>query len=1664
MLHATGKGMAHTLVGAKRQRTALLIVMIFLISGLSSFGVHASSDNLDIKEEKSTHESAILVEGLPPLMCGEELCERPLRTDLRTSQPASEKNEWWLSYGPDLDWNGMDDRLQRVLAGQESISPTAIIGEDGRKTVAIVVDYAWHPSQQEADELVQVLRDHSWIGQENNAWFQTLESVDSIVVDKVPVSALMDIYHLEGVVVIEMQNVMIPFNNVASKATRSMPSDVYTASAYERDYTGDGVVIAILDTGVDNEHRSLNDFDDIDDEPDAGNPTSYDDHKWVGGYDATSTASNPDGTQDPDDGQGHGTHVAGSALGTGGSSRLHSGTAPGAYLVDIKVLTDAGGTNSQYSLNGIQWMVNNANKDWGHNSSVQGIQIGSMSFGSVSSPLNPGDEGDNGTGTEARLVNNATLEENIVCVIAMGNDGTKRVPSPASADYGLSVAAASDFGTVNRTDDGIASYSNYGPRLSDGDDDDWDELKPDIASFGSNIISATAATGTSIPGAPRPEADSEYDEKDGTSMATPIASGVVATVIEANPSLDALEIRDIIRNSSEIQQDKASETSVSNRWNDKWGFGLIDASCAIDLALNKPCTPLEGGTIAPPPSGNGSGDHVDISQPNNGSWWMEGSRVTISGTTDVPQGVDYDQIQVNIIQYLESGNTKELKPWTIAGGDIDDWSLDVTIKSDWIELDEDYVLVSVRAFDSETEAESAVDFRVINLARMGITLASPVVGTSLQGNVDFSGTVEGVEHDYIEFKVDSGEWQFGMNLPDLEVGNQDWSFSWDSREVPDGSTRLSFRMVNESGLKTDDVRRTFNIDNQPAAPDFIFIGVVEIKDEVGLPMLSAVAGSALTVDFTIKNVGDLDVNDVFVRLDAPGSDSEIYPSEATIGSLDEGDSREITLYWWATEVGTHEVKINIDPSNIHSDLERDDNVYTFDFEITERPIEPTLRFMPGAIKTFPAIPAPGFSYDVNVRVDNLGQSDATNLIMKLYMRGEDNIGWNTVDQEMILEIAGSQSSSGYEEVSFQINESSSVLGSTQFRVELQGDGVETEFSESMFNVVVDNVNLGSPVRLNLISNEIILDFIGLDDGGLLFTTLDGELHVRTITDSLSVPGEVKLADSWAGELTVLKREDGLVQAAWTENKLSQSGYLMTDIAMTSITSSGETTSVQNHMTPLKLSEGTYWGLALTQNGDRMVLGGYHRDIATGGSWQDSTSIFVMISDTPQVESSWSLSKVLYNIDIKPSEGDSLAISLGTENLHILYQEMRDDVSGIERVGLMYAHGKESQPSWSFQYSVGDDASNAQLITVEQNDRDVLIASWIEGSGSLSKIAYVVTDNSWSIDEASYYDAQGANNLELNLDGDYIRVFFDEINVYGPMTRYGTVLDEGNGMEFAMTNLIAEGFILGYAGLGQDGIIVLSSSSGVLSLRSVVSLEAEAVPDSSKSFIDSLLAPLPGDRQTQQIILGASLLVMVVLLVGLVVSVRSLRREKEEEIIVQSQVDDDGIDIMVDIEEDDVDMAINLDSDELVVQSTIEVRKENEPKEDKDITLAETLESKAETGQGNSRLDRRMKRKQQREIAEITEKMLATPPLINPLPPLEATLPVLDAEISLPSLPPLPPIGSDGTLPPLGNLPPIAGMPTPQREVSCAECSAKFTVKDMMLKKTNCPICSAVVKL
>ena len=318
---------------------AFLLVFLMLLVPCTAF---VSSQGSLEAPLKATHASAILVDGLPPLLCGDEICERPLREYERDGRFATREYSSWQAYGPDLDWNGMDDRLQHILNGEESMSPTAIVGPDGKKSVAIVVDYAWHPTEIEISQLKNVLNQHGWVGEEQGAWFSELNSIDSLVVDKVPVSALMDIYFLEGVVVIEMQNVMMPTNDIATRAMMARESDIYSNTVFSQGITGQGVVIAVLDTGVDNEHRSLNDFDDINDEPDL-DANSYTDKKWFAGYDATSAGSNTDGTDDPDDGNGHGTHVAGSALGTGDSSGVHMGSAPGAGLVDIKVLSDSGG-------------------------------------------------------------------------------------------------------------------------------------------------------------------------------------------------------------------------------------------------------------------------------------------------------------------------------------------------------------------------------------------------------------------------------------------------------------------------------------------------------------------------------------------------------------------------------------------------------------------------------------------------------------------------------------------------------------------------------------------------------------------------------------------------------------------------------------------------------------------------------------------------------------------------------------------------------------------------------------------------------------------------------------------------------------------------------------------------------------------------------------------------------------------------------------------------------------------------------------------------------------------------------------------------------------------------------------------------------------------------
>ena len=145
----------------------------------------------------------------------------------------------------------------------------------------------------------------------------------------------------------------------------------------------------------------------------------------------------------------------------------------------------------------------------------------------------------------------------------------------------------------------------------------------------------------------------------------------------------------------------------------------------------------------------------------------------------------------------------------------------------------------------------------------------------------------------IEYKIDNGDWFVGDELTYQEEGTQTWSFSWDSTQVTDGSHRVSIRMVNTSGVTSDVIKRTYEVDNLPAAPNFAFSGSVGVYDG-GLPVNSAVAGTVLEVRFGLRNIGDLNADEVYLTLEGPGSDSSTYPSEGKVTSLEEGESVQVT--------------------------------------------------------------------------------------------------------------------------------------------------------------------------------------------------------------------------------------------------------------------------------------------------------------------------------------------------------------------------------------------------------------------------------------------------------------------------------------------------------------------------------------------------------------------------------------------------------------------------------------------------------------------------------------------------------------------------------------------------------------------------------------------------
>ncbi|MFY1704955.1 S8 family serine peptidase [Micromonospora sp. WMMA1923] len=251
-------------------------------------------------------------------------------------------------------------------------------------------------------------------------------------------------------------------------------------AAYEAGFTGTGVTVAVIDSGVDPTHPDL-----------AGAVTE-------------AVTFLPD--TDPVDRFGHGTHVASTIAGRGtASDGKYRGVAPDASLVSAKVCD--------------YWCDDSAILAAMHWAAVdKKATVVNMSLGSGDGPeVDPFEE----------AVNTLTAQTGALFVVSAGNEGPdgQTVGSPGSADAALTV------GAVDR-DGSLAPFSSRGARVGD------DAVKPDLTAPGVGIVAAKAAEGQM--GVPVGE---QYVAESGTSMAAPHVAGAAALLAQQHPDWDATRIK-----------------------------------------------------------------------------------------------------------------------------------------------------------------------------------------------------------------------------------------------------------------------------------------------------------------------------------------------------------------------------------------------------------------------------------------------------------------------------------------------------------------------------------------------------------------------------------------------------------------------------------------------------------------------------------------------------------------------------------------------------------------------------------------------------------------------------------------------------------------------------------------------------------------------------------------------------------------------------------------------------------------------------------------------------------------------------------------------------------------------------------------------------------------
>jgi serine protease AprX len=292
-------------------------------------------------------------------------------------------------------------------------------------------------------------------------------------------------------------------------------------------YDGDGVAVALLDTGVSSAVDLKN--------------TVALRVEFTPGHDGF-------------DRFGHGTHMAGIIAGNGSVSLgKWRGVAPDAQLISVKVAGPDGATDVSVVLAALQWVV--ANKD------RLGIRVLNLAFGTdatssyLTDPLDYAVE--------------RVWRAGILVVTAAGNRGPDAgtISKPGDDPLVLTVGAADVRGTSDRRDDVVAPFSSRGPTV-DG------VGKPDLVAPGTTIVSVRAVGSSADLVRPEARVRTAYFRGTGTSQAAAIVSGIAALMFEADPLLTPNEAKAALIGSSSGLQGQAGA-----------GNGLVDAARAVNAVL-----------------------------------------------------------------------------------------------------------------------------------------------------------------------------------------------------------------------------------------------------------------------------------------------------------------------------------------------------------------------------------------------------------------------------------------------------------------------------------------------------------------------------------------------------------------------------------------------------------------------------------------------------------------------------------------------------------------------------------------------------------------------------------------------------------------------------------------------------------------------------------------------------------------------------------------------------------------------------------------------------------------------------------------------------------------------------------------------------------------------